>query len=298
MIDIKIKTKIGELQMKKYGIKEQDPFKPIVSVNWHLWPRCNYHCSFCFGHFKDINPKTLSLDRSVSILHILKGIGVQKITFTGGEPLLCPYLGDLLKEAKSLGFTTMIVSNGSLITQSFLREYHPYIDWIGLSLDSVSDEVEALLGRGYGGHIKNIRKIVPDIKGYGIKLKINVVVTRLTYKEDLTYLLTELAPDRLKFFQVLKIRGENDHAIDSLLISNEQFQEFVNRHRRLNPISESNDLMIGSYIMLDPLGRFFQNFDNKTTYSPSILDTDPLIALNTIGWDYERFLQRGGIYQW
>ena len=25
------------------------------AVNWHLWPRCNYGCEFCFATFEDIS---------------------------------------------------------------------------------------------------------------------------------------------------------------------------------------------------------------------------------------------------
>ncbi|WP_282071372.1 hypothetical protein [Polaribacter atrinae] len=39
--------------------------------------------------------------------------GFEKITFAGGEPMLCPWLPKLIKTAKELGLTTMIVTNGS-----------------------------------------------------------------------------------------------------------------------------------------------------------------------------------------
>ncbi len=73
---------------------------------------------------------------------------------------------------------------------------------------------------------------------------------------------------------------------------------FVHRHRYLNSIYESNDLFCGSYVMLDPLGRFFQNSKGFIEYSRSILDVDPIDALAEVGWDRGKFLKRGGIYEW
>lgn len=277
---------------------EQHEFQ-VSSINWHLWPRCNYQCSFCFGQFKNMSTKNLSLDLQMQILDKITQLNAKKITFTGGEPLLCPHLKHLLIAAKQYGFVNMIVSNGSLITREFLENNYRYIDWIGLSIDSIDDRIERKLGRGNGKHIEHIKTIAPMIKDYDIKLKINVVVHQLNYKEDITTLIEELNPDRLKFLQILPIINENDVAVQDLLISKKQFQEFVDRHRHLNPVSEDNNAMIGSYVMLDPLGRFFQNFGNRITYSKSILEIDtPIDALRQVGWDKDLFIRRGGIYEW
>ena len=50
--------------------------------------------------------------------------------------------------------------------------------------------------------------------------------------------------------------------------------------------------------MLDPLGRFFQNSKGHIEYSRSILDVDPLEALAEVGWEREKFIKRGGVYEW
>lgn len=268
-----------------------------ISVNWHLCSKCNYKCLFCFGRFTTVT-RRLTKKQALIVIRILANIGTKKLTFTGGEPLLCLYLGDLLVEAKSLNITTMIVSNGSFINESYLQKYHSYVDWIGLSIDSAYEETEMLLGRGNGYHVQNIRKVVKIIKRFNIKLKINIVVTSLNYQEDMSELINELDPDRIKIFQVLKIQGENDVNVEDLLITQKQFLEFVERHREFNPTYETNELMQGSYIMLDPLGRFFQNSKGYIEYSRSILEVDPLEALAEVGWDREKFLKRGGIYEW
>ncbi len=192
----------------------------------------------------------------------------------------------------------MIVSNGSLITKEFLQKYHNYIDWIGLSLDSGKEQTQYSLGRGFGEHVQIIKETAQLIKNYGIKLKINTVITKWNYPEDMIETILELNPERWKVFQVLKVEGENDNRVDPLLISEEQFMSFVHRHKHLNPIYESNDLFRGSYVMLDPLGRFFQNAKGFIEYSRSILEVDPFEALAEVGWDREKFLKRGGIYEW
>ncbi len=280
-----------EINKKKYSTND------ILSVNWHLCWNCNYSCKFCFGE-TERTTQYPSHGFIMKLLEELTKLKIQKITFTGGEPFLFPFLEDLLQKTSKLNISTMIVSNGSLITEQFLMNNHHNIDWIGLSLDSSKEETEFLLGRGNGNHVKKIKEVSSIIKKYDIKFKLNSVITSLNYLEDMSEIITELKPVRWKVFQVIKVEGENDTRVDPLLISEEQFMSFVNRHKHLNPINESNDVFRGSYVMLDPLGRFFQNTKGFIEYSRSILKIDPLEALAEVGWDREKFLKRGGIYEW
>ena len=270
---------------------------PLISVNWHLWPRCINKCKFCFGTFKEIK-SVLTKEQALRIPSILKSVGTEKLSFTGGEPLLCPYLGDLIIETKNLGLTTMLITNGSLLTENFIDNYSSYIDWIALSVDSSNEETQYKLGRGTGNNIQKIKEIVKVIHGVGIKLKINTVVTSLNWEEEMSNLIGELTPDRWKVFQILKVKGQNDKYFSSLEISDIQFGNFVKRHESLKPVFENNTMMRGSYLMLDALGRFFQNSNGYLEYSQSILTIDPLLAQNEVGWDKSKFQQRGGLYDW
>jgi hypothetical protein len=70
-------------------------------------------------------------------------------------------------------------------------------------------------------------------------------------------------PERWKVFQVLPVGGQNDGAVDDLLIDAAQFRAFVDRHAsladNLAPIAEDNDAMtawrVPAGLSRDPLGR-------------------------------------------
>ena len=51
---------------------------------------------------------------------------------------------------------TGVVSNGTGITQKFLKKYGNSIDWIGLSLDSGNEDIQRALGRGNGKCVQSI----------------------------------------------------------------------------------------------------------------------------------------------
>ena len=63
-------------------------------------------------------------------------------------------------------------------------------------------------------------------------------------------------------------------------------------------VPESNDLMTGSYVMVDPAGRFFDNVSGTHTYSRPILEVGVEEALRDISIAPEKFLSRGGSYDW
>ena len=59
---------------------------------------------------------------------------------------------------------------------------------------------------------------------------------------------------------------------------------------------ETNDLMTGSYVMVDPAGSFFDNVAGSHTYSRSIVEVGVDEALKDVSVDSEKFLSRKGLY--
>ena len=271
--------------------------KPI-SVNWHFWPWCNMKCQFCFSRFenqKEILPK----EKALLVPGLLKNAGTEKITLVGGEPMLCPYIDELLIESKKQGLVTKIVSNGTNITKEFLEKNHSYIDILSLSIDSSYERIERLLGRGFGNYVHRIKSIAKLIQEYNISFQLNTVVTKFTWQEDMHKLINELQPTRWKIFQILPVKRENDGRVDSLVITPSEYKTFCEKHSDIpQAIFEDNELMKGSYIMLDPVGKFFHNTTGKIEYSKSIFDIGVLPAFQQILWDNKKFLARKGIYNW
>ncbi|GMV23974.1 MAG: hypothetical protein AMXMBFR58_00050 [Phycisphaerae bacterium] len=278
-----------------------------ISVNLHFWKPCNYRCKFCFAVFDD-DPHLqrvkngLSLAEGVRLIELLRRAGAQKLNFVGGEPTLCQYIGLLLAHAKASGLVTSIVTNGERL-DNLLAEHASFIDWVGLSVDSALEEVEFRLGRGKGGHVARSRRQFETLHQLGIRVKLNTTVTRLTWEEDMSEFVFAVRPERWKVFQVLPVSGQNDAGIRELTITPEQFAQFVDRHQGLRHrgvviVPESNEDMTGSYCMVDPLGRFFDNIAGTHRYSRPILEVGVEAAFADIRFHPERFVARGGRYDW
>ncbi len=289
---------------------KQTATQSIYTVNFHLVKNCNLRCKFCYAHFHNVRRKDLlSLEMLYSIIKKLKEAGCIKLNFAGGEPFLQPHLGELIQYAHSLKLKTSIVTNGTLLDKKWLDSYGVFLDWIAISCDSAKEDVQKELGRGKGEQVKQTFQAFELIKNFNethdhqIRTKLNSVITKLNWQEDMSQFVLNSGIERWKIFQVLLINGENDVFYPSLAITREQFLSFVERHRHLQEKNiilapEDNDAMTESYVMVDPQGRFFQNTDNVYKLSGSILDTGVEEALEQVGFSEEKFLSRGGFYDY
>ena len=283
----------------------------VPSVNFHLWKPCNMKCRFCFATFQDVGQEDLpdghlSPKESLAVVEALARAGFDKINFAGGEPILCRWLPDLIRRARELEFTTSIVTNGSFVTQEWLDRVDNCLDWAAVSIDTVDPEKLSRMGRttrtGPLSEADYLR-VMDMLKQRGIRLKINTVVTRINCNEELAGFIAKAGPERWKLLQVLPVRGQNDGSVDNLVITSEEFARYVTRNRYVESIgivvvSESNDLMTGSYVMVDPAGRFFDNVAGTHVYSRPINQVGVDAALREVSIDTDKFGSRGGLYEW
>lgn len=272
-----------------------------LAVNFHLWPRCNLKCTFCFAGFPESRGR-IPTSEALALVEMLAAVGVQKLTLVGGEPTLHPDLDKIVRHAADVGLVTCIVSNGARLLQ-VMDAVGDALHWVGLSVDSGDEVTQAALGRGKGDHLARSLRLADELHRRGIRLKLNSVITRLNHHEDMSELVRRMRPERWKVFQVLRVEGENDGRVEPLMISSEDFDAFVDRHAHLAaeglaPVPEGNDAMRGSYAMVDPLGRFFSNEFGPYRVSRPINEVGVAAALGDIVWRDEKFFARGGLYDW
>lgn len=275
----------------------------IQSVNYHLTSDCNMRCKYCFSaNRRSLNQsERIEVVRKIGAYYRDQGIKGAKITFVGGEPLLCEELPILLQTAKEYGLTTMIVSNGSLLTDEFLKSCQGVLDWIGLSIDSLSASTNKSIGRCTKDLTPNkdtYLSIIEKVHRYNYRLKINTVVSLFNWQEDFNDFISKVCPERWKIFQVLPIQDVNTHKREQFEINSKIFSRFLERHQNLPYVAESNDDMRESYFMISPDGRVFDNAHGNSYSKQNLLEIDINTALEQITVHRRKFVERGGEYTW
>ena len=102
---------------------------------------------------------------------------------------------------------------------------------------------------------------------------------------------------------MLPVRGQNNGLVDNFVITQEEFARYVARNRYVESLGimvvpESNDLMTGSYVMVDPAGRLFDNVAGTHVYSRPITQVGVDAALGEVSVDPNKFRLRDGLYDW
>ena len=281
----------------------------VPTVNYHLWQPCNMRCGFCFATFLDISPQSSNYLAKVDALQVVDLVslaGFTKINFAGGEPTLCPWLVDLIGCAKTSGLTASVVTNGSKITDPWLDSVAGFLDIIAVSIDSVDAGTLLKIGRTVKGKEPisedYYRRICESVKDRRIRLKVNTVVNQYNLDEDFRPFIKDVLPERWKIFQALLVQGQNEGHFDEFAVTLAEFNQYVARNRSVESdgicvVPETNELMTGSYLMIDPLGRFFDDTKGKHTYSRPILEVGVERALEDIDIYPECFAARGGFYE-
>ncbi len=283
-------------------------------INWHLTEACNYGCRYCYskwhGYAKELLRDAANSERLLAKLyrHFAPGnmrtqaqLGMHwdsvRLSLAGGEPLLYPEaVIRIASQAKAMGFKLSLISNGSRLNADLMRALAPLLSVLGLSLDSANPTINRGIGRAdrkssvldlanLADTIKAGRAINPEMR-----LKINTVVNALNFADDMGNAIRTFNPDKWKILRVLPVIS------DALAVTDREFTAFLNRHQSLQAIisAEDNCNMVESYIMIDPMGRFFQNaLDGRGyRYSAQVNAAGADAAFRQIRWQAAKFLAR------
>lgn len=275
--------------------------------NWHITEQCNYSCYYCFanwncekeiwGNDDAVNGILREIADSAQVENLkilMQGDTKPRLNFAGGEPLI---LGNRLVEiackAKEIfDIDCSIITNGSLLDKNLA--IIPYLTIVGISIDSLNAMLNKKIGRISRSGITITFSYLEDIVGKirqinpKIKIKFNTVVNKLNWNHSFLQQLQQLNPDKIKVFRQVPYNGQSG-------ITNEQFAVFLEKNTIKSGLRfvENNLEMIHSYLMIDPLGRFFQNGSQiEYKYSDMIHHVGLKRALENIAFDVERYKGR------
>ncbi|MFH1833767.1 MAG: mycofactocin radical SAM maturase [bacterium] len=155
-----------------------------VNVTWEITEECNLRCSHCLSaELRAQRHGELHLGDCRALIDELARMEVFQVNFGGGEPFLRRDLLDILRHAHSLGITTCVSTNGTVLDDTLidglLRMAPVYLQ---VSLDGAHAETnDAIRGRGTFARILAGIELLSE-RGYP-DLSLNMVVTRLNMGE-------------------------------------------------------------------------------------------------------------------
>ena len=144
-----------------------------------LTDKCNFRCFYCmpegtidFSPFKNL----MQADEIFNIVSELVELGVTKVRFTGGEPLVRKDAKQIISQLSTLPIELAITTNGFLLDKyiDFFKEVG--LNSVNISLDTLQEgKFHEITKRDYFYTIiENIKKATAA----GLNVKINTVVMR------------------------------------------------------------------------------------------------------------------------
>ncbi|MEF9992439.1 MAG: GTP 3',8-cyclase MoaA [Romboutsia sp.] len=174
-----------------------------------LTHRCNLRCMYCIPEdIKfDKNNEYMSLNDYKFIIKSMSELGITKVRFTGGEPLLYPYLEEIIRFTKEecniedIAITT----NGILLHEMIHSLKDCGLKKVNISLDSLKEYKYKNITRG--GTLKDVLKSINTCLRLGLEVKVNCVSIN-EFNDDEIYdfiLMTNYYPIDIRFIELMPI---------------------------------------------------------------------------------------------
>lgn len=218
-----------------------------------LTDRCNLRCEYCMPE-AGIKTKVphcdmLTLEELYEITRAFVSLGIHKVRFTGGEPLVRYGAVDFIKKVNALdGVREVTLTTNGILLGDYLDDLlDAGVRRLNISLDTLDPEKYARITRG--GDLTRVLKAIEVAKSKGLKpIKINTVLIG-GFNDDEIPQMVEMTRDGsmdVRFIELMPI-GEAAGFAKSKFISNEKI---LGRIPELVPVERDDPSSPATYYRL------------------------------------------------
>jgi radical SAM protein with 4Fe4S-binding SPASM domain len=152
---------------------------------------CNLRCKHCYDYFEKSHK--IDVEMWSKIINDLIAKGCQEITYSGGEPLLCPNeIFTLSTIAKSAGVRTVLTTNGILVQRAD-KELFKNFDMIQVSIDGPEEIHDSIRGAGnFKKSIEGIRYLKEHAKTADLHMMMTLSNMNVDHLDEVRKLSLEL----------------------------------------------------------------------------------------------------------
>lgn len=205
----------------------------LYQVHIKLTNECNLSCRYCFAESGAVAYKSyLSLEQFKKVIDDVKELSDYVFyTLSGGEPLMYPYIFELMEYIKSKNNGIMLLTNGAYITEENAEKIAKMCSLVKISIDGSNEEINSIT-RG-----KN--SLDGALRGYNLLLKhnANVQITMTVTKANIDDIanMVELFGNRLTLQPFFKTgRGSKNSDLE---IGGVEYYESMVKIDGFNPMA-------------------------------------------------------------
>ncbi|WP_404424484.1 GTP 3',8-cyclase MoaA [Nibricoccus sp. IMCC34717] len=205
--------------------------RPLRDLRVSVTDQCNFRCPYCmpaavFGAAYRFLPAAhlMAADELREILGVFVSLGVSKLRFTGGEPLLRADLPEIIAHAKHVLRVddVAVTTNGWFLERTAPALASAGLDRITVSLDSLDPRTFGLMnGRGWAPD--RVLAGIAAARTHGLPVKLNMVVQRGVNDDGIEALAAWARVQRvtLRFIEFMDVGNHNGWAPERVVPARE-----------------------------------------------------------------------------
>jgi len=175
---------------------------------WEVTLACNLKCIHCHASSGKTSPDELNTEEGLKLIEeIAKIKEFRMLVLTGGEPLVRKDIFELMEYGKKLGFTFVIATNATLITEEMaFKLKESGVSGVAVSLDAKDREVHNQIRRNNKAFDLAIKGII-NAKKAGIAIQVNFTAMEynLNELEKTIDFIDELGADIMLVYQLVPV---------------------------------------------------------------------------------------------
>lgn len=208
------------LDLIREGVN-QEKTRREKSLRIILTQDCTHQCSFCHKEGMKTKEEDLLTEEDIAFLYKTanEGLGIKKVSLTGGEPLLRKDLVKILEKLKECGAKTSLTTNGYLLDENL--EIGEFLDEINISLHTLNKDKYIDICKNKVAYEKVISNInLFRVKYPTINMSINMTLQKEvnSKNEEIENMInfSKLIKTDLKIIELYPKEGKNYISINKL----------------------------------------------------------------------------------
>jgi len=189
----------------------KDPYgREITNLRISLTQECNLDCFYCHNEGEEEAKKetNLSLEEVKQLVKTASQLGMKKVKYSGGEPLVHPEINEIVSYSAGLMKDVSLTTNGVLLCEKVEELKAAGLDRVNVSLDVMGPETyEKITGMDRVEKVKRGIKTANQVGLYPVK--INMLLMKGLNDKSIEDMI-EFASDTGSILQVIEMTSSRE----------------------------------------------------------------------------------------
>ena len=216
--------------------RKSDKFLAFIEIT----NSCNMKCKHCMNWSVQNSNTGFEKNQILKLINELYENNTEEIYISGGEPLLYPYIDEVILYANSLGIKVTLATN-ALEISNHLYAIKKGVQLVSISLDGIGETHDKF--RGVDGAFENCVEMFKLLKKNNIKTRISAMIWKENYEqlEDIISLAKECGVSKVNLaFLIPEGRAKND----TIKMPIDKYKEIIDKVNNLKKRYKSDEFDI------------------------------------------------------